>query len=433
MTVKPFHLAWFVSRGYGPKAWRLPWGGPRPETWTRPDLFVDLARAMERAAFDYIMVEDSSNIPYTYQNSHDTYLRLAVDSPKLDPAVLASFMIQATKHLGIVTTCSTTEYPPYLLARLMNTLDHVSEGRAGWNLVTGSNDGGAQNYSLDRQYPHDERYDMADEHVDIVTRLWESWEPDAMIVDPEKEIFADPSKVSPIHYEGKYFKVRGPLCAPRSPQGRPVICQAGGSARGRAFAARWAETIIASAGSVAAMKEFRNDVRARAAAYGRDPDSIKVLFLIQPIVDQFRDTAFERKKAMEADIESHLEWHLASFSRLTGIDFSKYDVDEPLPELTSNGHQTVAARYKGRTLREIAGTGRSVAGIELVGTYQDVAAKMIEVADEVGGDGFLIMNGELTRRFITEITDGLVPELQRRGAVRKHYEGKTFRENLLAF
>ncbi|WP_158745529.1 NtaA/DmoA family FMN-dependent monooxygenase [Acidisphaera sp. L21] len=433
MPKKPFHLAWFVSRGYGPKAWRMPWGGPNPEQWVKPDMLVDVARALERAGFDYVMIEDSSNIPYTYQNAHDTYLRLAVDSPKLDPAVLASFMIQATKNIGIITTLSTTEYPPYLLARLTNTLDHVSEGRAGWNLVTGSNDGGAQNYGLAGQFPHDQRYDMAEEFVDAVTQLWESWDADAMVIDQEREIFADPAKVHPIHYEGEYVRTRGPLAAPRSPQGRPVICQAGGSPRGRAFAAKWAETIIASAGTVEAMKSLREDIRARAIGYGRNPDSIKILFLISPLVDEFHDSAIARRDARVVDAKTHMDWHLASFSRLTGIDLSKYHLDEPLPELTSNGHRTVAKQFEGRTPRQLVSGGSSTPGVELVGTYQHVAAQMSEIIDEVGGDGFLLMQGDLTRRYVTEIADGLVPELQRLGVVRKKYEHKMLRDNLMAY
>ncbi|PLZ00226.1 LLM class flavin-dependent oxidoreductase [Burkholderia sp. WAC0059] len=433
MARTPFHLAWFISRGYGPKAWRLPWGGPNPKGWTSPGLFVDLARSIERAAFDYVMIEDSSNIPYTYQNSHDTYLRYAVDSPKLDPAVLASFLIQATQRLGVVTTLSTTEYHPFQLARLTNTLDHVSNGRAGWNLVTGSNDGGAQNFGLDRQYPHDQRYDMADEFVDLVVRLWESWETDAVVMDPRNEIFADPTKVHPVHFEGQYFRSRGPLGAPRSPQGRPVICQAGGSPRGRQFAAQWAETVIGTARSVASMKAFRDDIRARARAAGRDPERIKVLFLITPIVDESRENAEMRRRAQLEDAERHLDLHIASLSRLSGIDFSKFDLDEPLPELQSNGHQTLVAQYAGRTLREISGTGKMLSDVNLVGTAQDVAARLSEIVDEVGGDGFLLMDPDLTRRYVAEITDGLVPELQRLGVVRTQYEHEHFRDNLMAF
>ena len=152
------------------------------------------------------MIEDSWNVPYTYKNSHETYLRLAVDSPKLDPAVLAPFMIQATSRIGIITTLSTTEYNPFLLARLTNTLDHVSDGRAGWNLVTGSNDGGAQNFGYERQFPHDQRYEMADDYVELVQKLWDSWDADAMVIDQESEIFADPAKVRPVFHEGKYFR-----------------------------------------------------------------------------------------------------------------------------------------------------------------------------------------------------------------------------------
>jgi long-chain alkane monooxygenase len=433
MSKQPFHLAWFISKGYGPKGWRQPWGGPNPHSWVKPDLLVHLAKELERAAFDYVMIEDSSNIPYTYENSHETYLRLAVDSPKLDPSVLAPFMIQATSRIGIITTLSTTEYNPFMLARLTNTLDHVSDGRSGWNLVTGSNDGGAQNYGLEGQYPHDQRYDMADEYVEVVQKLWDSWEPDAMVIDREQEIFAHPDKVHPVHHEGHYFRSRGPLSGPRSPQGHPVICQAGGSPRGRTFAARWAETIISSASSVAAMKEFRDDIRAQAAGFGRNPDHIKVLFLIAPIIDEFQDTALARKQGRIDEANAHMDFYLAHMSRLTGIDFSKYDLDEKLPTLTSNGHRTVAAQYSGRTPRQIIQAGRSLQDVDLVGTPDTVARQMSEIIDAVGGDGFLVTDPEFTRRYISEVADGLVPALQKLGVVRKRYEHVMLRDNLLAF
>lgn len=433
MAKIPFHLGWFVMKGYGPKGWRSGWGGPNPHSWVKPDLLVHLAKELERAAFDYVMIEDSCNVPYTYKNSHETYLRLAVDSPKLDPAVLAPFMMQATSRIGIITTLSTTEYNPFLLARLTNALDHVSEGRAGWNLVTGSNDGGAQNFGHDKQFPHDERYEMAEEFVDVVTKLWESWDADAMVIDEEREIFADPAKVRPIHHEGKYFRSRGPLSAPQSPQGRPVICQAGGSPRGRAFAARWAETIIASAKSVGAMKEFRDDIRRQAAGFGRNPDHIKVMFLVAPIVDQSMEGAQVRQQARAAEAESHIEFYLANMSRVTGIDFSKYGLDEKLPELTSNGHLSVAKGFSGRTPRDIVQQGRSLSDYDLVGTPARVAAQMAEIMEAVGGDGFLIMDPDFTRRYITEIADGLTPALQKLGVVRTKYEHAMLRDNLRAF
>jgi FMN-dependent oxidoreductase (nitrilotriacetate monooxygenase family) len=433
MAKTPFHLGWFVMKGYGPKGWRSGWGGSNPHSWVKPDLLIHLAKELERAAFDYVMIEDSNNVPYTYKNSHETYLRLAVDSPKLDPAVLAPMIMQQTKNIGIITTLSTTEYNPFLLARLTNTLDHVSDGRAGWNIVTGSNDGGAQNFGYDKQFPHDQRYEMADEYVDVVQKLWNSWDADAMVIDEENEIFADPSKVHPIFHEGKYFRSRGPLSAPRSPQGHPVICQAGGSPRGRTFAARWAETIIASASSVDQMKAFRDDIRAQAAAFGRNPDHIKLMFLIAPVIDMTMQAAQERKKAQLADIDAHIEFALANMSRVTGIDFSKYDLDEKLPELTSNGHLSVAKGYSGRTPREIIMQGRTLQGVDLVGTPTHVAAQMADVMDAVGGDGFLIMDPDFTRRYITEIADGLTPALQKLGVVRKKYEFAMLRDNLRAF
>ncbi|OGA12590.1 MAG: luciferase, partial [Betaproteobacteria bacterium RIFCSPHIGHO2_12_FULL_69_13] len=338
MAQRQFHLAWFLSQGYGPKSWRGDWPGSDIARWMMPDLFIDLAKGMERACMDYMIIEDSSNVPYTYQGSHDSYLKYAASTPKLDPAVLVPYLAQATTHLGLVPTLSVSEYPPYLLARLVNSLDHVTEGRIGWNCVTGSNDGAAQNYGHDRHHPHDERYDIADEFADVVTRLWEAWEPDAVVLDRAAPMFADGSKVHPIHHEGKYFKCRGPLNAPRSPQGRVPICQAGGSPRGQAFAARWADTIITDGGgSAASMKAYRDEVRRRAVALGRDPDGIKVLFLAHPIIDVTMDAARERARLEQAEAEKHIDLHLSGMSRLTGIDFSKFDLDTPLPELTTNG------------------------------------------------------------------------------------------------
>ena len=431
---RPFHLAWFLSQGYGPKSWRTDWPGSDIRRWMRPDLFVELARAMERACFDYLIIEDSSNVPYTYQGAHDTYLKYAASTPKLDPAVLVPYLAQATEHLGIVPTLSVSEYPPYLLARLVNSLDHVTEGRIGWNCVTGSNDGAAQNYGRDKHYPHDERYDIADEFADVVTRLWEAWEPDAVVLDRDAPMFADGTKVHPIHHEGKYFRCRGPINAPRSPQGRVPICQAGGSPRGQLFASRWADTIITEGGgSVEKMKEYRDNVRRQAAEFGRNPDDIKVLFLAQPIIDVSMEAARERVRMKEVESEQHIDLQLSGMSRLTGIDFSKFDLDAPLPELTTNGHQSSLAKWIGKTPRSIVKTYGRKAGIDFTGTADHVAGMMQEVMEEVGGDGFLLFNSYFDRRYVIEVCDGLVPELQRRGLTRKAYAHRHLRDNLLEF
>ena len=431
---RPFHLAWFLSQGYGPKSWRTDWPGSDIRRWMMPDLFVELARAMERACFDYLIIEDSSMVPYTYQGKHDTYLKYAASTPKLDPAVLVPYLAQATEHLGIVPTLSVSEYPPYLLARLVNSLDHVTEGRMGWNCVTGSNDGAAQNYGRDKQYPHDERYDIADEFADVVTRLWEAWEPDAVVLDRDAPMFADGTKVHPIHHEGKYFRCRGPINAPRSPQGRVPICQAGGSPRGQLFASRWADTIITEGGGgVEKMKEYRDNVRRQAAEFGRNPDDIKVLFLAQPIIDVSMEAARERVRMKEVEMDQHIDLHLSGMSRLTGIDFSKFDLDAPLPELTTNGHQSSLAKWIGKTPRSIVKTYGRKGGIDFSGTADHVAGMMQEVMEEVGGDGFLFFNSYFDRRYVIEVCDGLVPELQRRGLTRKAYAHRHLRDNLLEF
>ena len=435
MSDPKFHLAWFLSRGFGPKAWHHEWGGTdaAQARWMMPDLFVDLARAMERACFDYLIIEDSCNVPYTYQGSHDTYLRYAAATPKLDPATLVPYLAMATKHLGLVPTLSASEYPPYLLARLVNSLDHLTEGRVGWNIVTGSSDGGAQNYGTAKHIPHDERYDRADEMAEIVTQLWDSWEPDAVVLDRDNVVFADGQKVHAIDYKGKYFQVRGPLTAPRSPQGRPVLCQAGGSPRGQLFAARWADTIIATAESVAGMKEIRRKVHANAVQWGRDPRSIKILFLADPIVDRSMEQARDRRDAEKKLTVDQIDFALAMMSTLTGIDFAKFPVDEPLPELVSNGHQSSAAKWTGRTPREIVLQRANRSGLDYTGTPDHVAAMMGEVMEEVGGDGYLLTFGDFSRRYVAEICDGLVPELQRRGLTKRGYSHQTFRDNLLSF
>ncbi len=435
MSKKPFHLAWFLSQGYGPKSWRSDFPGADVARWMMPDLFVDLAQGMERACFDYMIIEDSSNVPYTYKGSHDTYLKYAASAPKLDPAVLVPYMAQATKHLGLVPTLSVSEYPPYLLARLVNTLDHTTEGRVGWNCVTGSNDGAAQNYGRDKHREHDERYDVADEFADVVTRLWEAWDEDAMVLDPSIPMFADGANVRPINHAGKYFKVRGPINAPRSPQGRVPICQAGGSPRGLEFASRWADTIITDGGgSVASMKAYRDDVRKRAVAIGRDPDRIKVLFLANPFVDTTMEAARERRRLDEIEAEKHVDMQLSGMSRITGIDFSRFDLDEPLPPtLKTNGHQSSLAKWIGKTPRAIVRSYNRKAGFDFTGTPDYVGGMMQDIMEEVGGDGFLLFNGYFDRRYIMEVCDGLVPELQRRGLTRKKFAHKHFMDNLMEF
>jgi FMN-dependent oxidoreductase (nitrilotriacetate monooxygenase family) len=430
-----FHMGWFVGRGYSVHAWNQPWSGTIGTDYMRPDLYIDLVRAMERACFDYVMIEDGSFVPDAYTGSPEWYLHNAYTVPKHDPMPLVPLLAQATRRLGIVATMTTGFYPPYLAARLGATLDHLTQGRVGLNLVTAHNDRTAQNFGLERHHEHDLRYEIADEWIQVVDKLWQSWEPDAVVADPESGMYADFRKVHPIDFAGKYFKSRGPLNMPPGPQRRPVICQAGLSPAGRAFAAKYSDTIVAVARGVAAAKRYRDDVRNRMVGPGRNPDDCKVLFSASIVLGETVAEATAKKARADAALVSNLEPRLAFLSFLSGLDFSKLPLDEPLEAVKTNAS-------RGLTLLLTSGTGKSTlremltdpasGGIDFVGTPDSVAAEMGEAAEEMGGDGFMITEG-VTRRAISEITDGLAPALRRRGLIRTGYPHKLFRDNLLAF
>lgn len=433
MSAKPFHLAWFGAGGFGVKSWNKTWSGTGGKDWATGRLWVDVAQALERACFDYIIIEDSSYVPDAYGDSMEAYLASATATPKLDPSVLAPIMAWETEKIGIVPTLSITEYHPYMLARKINTLDLMSGGRTGWNIVTSSSHRAAQNYGKDLLEEHDLRYDMADEFYELATRLWDSWDEDAVVLDEERGVWADFSKVRTVDFEGRFYRSRGPLNGPRSPQGYPVFTQAGGSPRGKRFAARTANSIISGVdGGVEGMKKFREDVRAEAAAAGRNPDDVKVLFLASPVVGETDAEAQAKRERQRAWAEAHPEQGLLHHARHSGIDWSKFDIDTPIPETVStNGHQQMLAQAIGKTPRQILREGRGA--VEFVGTPQTIAAHMEEVMAEVGGDGFLINNFDLNRRYVSEIADGLVPALQKRGLTRTEYSFDTFRDNLLEF
>jgi len=434
LGANPFHLGWFLGNSFGVHGWNQQWGGTGGEDWTQPDLHIELARALERACFDYLLLEDSLFVPDNYGDSMEFYLARALRAPKNDPLPLVPLLAQATTHLGLVPTISTSFYPPYLLARLIATLDLMSKGRVGCNFVTSTAERAAQNFGLDAHLEHDLRYEMADEFVDLVTQLWSSWDADAIVMDRNAGIFVDHTKVRAINFKGRFFSSRGPLNTARPPQGRPVLVQAGGSPQGQQFAAKHMDSVIAAVSTVGEMKMFRGDLRRRLAAEGRDPESCKLFFVISPTLGETNGEAQERFRRRQAQREAAPELTLAQMGSLTDIDFSTFDLDAPIGELSTNGQQGTLKRFlaQGRTLREIAGNYRY--GLEdiVVGTADHVAGVMAEVMEEVGGDGFMF-SGPVTRRFVAEVTDGVVPALQRRGLVRTAYEHQHFRDNLLAF
>ncbi len=428
------HLGWFVGKGYSVHGWNQPWTGNIADDWMEPDLYIDLAKAMERACFDYLLIEDGSFVADSYGGSQDYFLRNAFSVPKSDPMPLVPLIGQATQRLGIVPTMTTSFYPPFLGARLATTLDHLTHGRVGLNLVTAHNDRSAQNYGLDQHYEHDLRYEMADEWIDVANRLWASWDAGAIVKDAKTGTFIDPGAVRPIEFEGRFYKSRGPLNTAPGPQGRPVICQAGGSPAGREFASKHADTIIAKCRTVELAKAYRRDISERMARNGRAPSDCKVLFGTTVVLADTVAEAQERKRQMDAGLVASIPSRLASISYLTGIDFSKYDLDAPMPEFTTNASRASAnalVASQAKTLRENLmdpGSGN----IDFIGTPDSVAAEMGEVIQEIGGDGFLFSD-PLTRKKLVEVTDGLAPALKKRGLLKKGYAYKTFRENLLEF
>jgi FMN-dependent oxidoreductase (nitrilotriacetate monooxygenase family) len=437
MQQKPFHLGWFMN--FTPDEWHEPFGqGGSP--WDG-QFYIEMARTLERACFDYIMIEDKLMVSETYGGSAEAGLRGGVMVPKHDPAPLAVAMGMATSRLGVVATMSTLAYPPFLMARLSSTIDSLTKGRFGWNIVTSAEDLAAQNFGLEKLPARELRYAMAEEYMDVMGKLFASWEPGAVVLDRAAGIYADFKKVHPIYHEGKFYKVRGPLNTVPSPQGRPVYVQAGASPRGRDFAAKHADSIVSVASGVSDMKAFRADIRARAAAAGRNPDDIKILFCVTPTVGETEQDAHDKHNRM-LNSPSFIDDMLASISAITDIDFAKFALDDPLPErLVTNGEQGSLDKFQqygsGKTLRQLVvdGAGGLVSSVELIGTPEQVAERMGEVMAEVGGDGFLITTPVLrvSRRYVVEIADGLIPALQRRGLTRTAYKHEKLRDHLLEF
>ena len=431
---KPFHLAWFTNFTAGNWDGTFTHGG---SPWDGR-FFVEMAQALERACFDYVIYEDKLLVPEAFRGSPETTLKFGHQVPKHDPVPLATMVAAMTSKIGVVPTMSTLAWPPFMLARASSTIDHIANGRFGWNIVTSGEDLAAQNFGMDVLPPRETRYAMADEYMDVVNRLFDSWEPDAVVLDRARGVYADHSKVHPIHFKGEHFKVRGPLNTAPSPQGRPTYVQAGGSPRGRDFAAKHADSIIATANEISGMKEFRDDVRARAEKLGRDPDDIKILYLVYPIVGETSQEARDKHARMIAE-PWYAEAAIAGIGQITDIDFSQYVLDEPLPhKLVTNGESGALDKFQqwgsGKTLRQLAAE-RYDNGLDLIGTPDEVAERMGAVMEAVGGDGYLISTPfqRISRRQINEVCEGLAPALQRRGLMRTEYHHKTLRDNLRAF
>ena len=414
------------------------WRHPDSQAWKYKDLdyWVELAKLLERGYFDSVFIADVVGVYDIYRGSVETSLLDADQVPVNDPFFQVPAMATVTKHLGFGVTSALTYEQPYALARKFSTLDHLTKGRVAWNVVTSYLNSAAVNLGLKQQISHDERYDIADEFLDVTYKLWEgSWDEDAVLRDRERGIFTDPSKVHPIGHKGKYYDVPGIHLSEPSPQRTPVIFQAGASSRGRAFAAKHAEGVFISPATAEQAREVSDDIRNRAVAAGRSRDSVKVFTLLTVITGESDEAA----QAKYRDYLSYAngEGMLSFYGGWTGIDFSEYDPDQPLEAIDNDSIRSVlellatADPDRKWTPRDII-KHRSIGGLGpvLVGGPKTVADEMERWVDVGGIDGFNLAYA-ITPGTFEDLVEFIVPELQRRGRVRTSYEGDTLRENLL--
>ena len=410
-------------------AWRYP--GAFPDANFNLDHTVRFIQTLERGKFDTFFMAD-----------HMAVLNMPVEALKrshtvtsFEPFTLLSALAMVTKRIGLIATGSTTFDAPYHIARRFASLDHISHGRAGWNIVTTSNPDAAKNFGMEEHMEHGERYRRAREFYDVVTGLWDSWADDAFIRDVESGIYLDPDKMHVLNHKGEYLSVRGPVNIARPVQGWPVIVQAGASESGRQLAAETAEAVFTAQSSLDAGREFYADVKGRMRKLGRNPDHMVIMPGCLVVIG---DTA-EEAKAKRAKLDSlvHYANAIATLSIALGTDASKFDPDGPLPDdipesnASKSGRERAIALAKREnfTVRQLAQRLGGHGGLAMVGTPKTIADEMEEWLMTEGSDGFTIQFPFLPQG-LDDFVDKLVPELQRRGLFRKEYEGATLRENL---
>lgn len=406
--------------------------------YDRAEYWEHIARTLERGKFDMLFFADTYNLHDTYAQSPDLAIRYALQYPRQDPVVLVPIVARATRNLAIGLTASTTFIPPFYLARKLATLDHLTEGRLGWNVVTSFGANEAANFGLVEMLSHAERYDRADEYMKLCYKLWHSWDADAVIMDRENGYFADPAKVHRVDHVGTYFRCRGPLSVPRSPQGIPLIIQAGQSPDGIAFAARHAEATFAIGSNLDGIRRYRCRLNAALREQGRRPEDVRVLWGTLIFVGETGAEARAKQQRMIDNIP--VEAGLALMSGHHGIDFSKFPREvklKNLKDIQAVGNQgllqVVLNDYGDElTLAEAAKRyGYAFAGLPIVGTPSSVADQMEEILDAGEGDGFNVVTSDSLPGSIEDVVDFVVPELQRRGLFRTEYGPETtLRERL---
>ncbi|GAA3476075.1 LLM class flavin-dependent oxidoreductase [Streptomyces yanii] len=426
---RKIHLALHPYGVGGPGQHGL-WKDPRVAKNASIDInyYIQQAQAAEHALFDALFIVDSQFINSTYP-AH--YLN------RLEPLTLLSAVATHTKHIGLVGTASSTYNSPFNLARRFASLDHISGGRAGWNVVTSFDTGTSKNFGLDEHLDYATRYSRALEFVQVARGLWDSYEDDAFPADVERNVFLDPAKLHTIDHVGEHFRVAGPLNLSRSPQGQPVIFQAGVSEEGRDLAARVAEGIYAPGGSLQQAQEYYADIKKRTAAYGRDPEHIKIFLHGGPVVAATDQDARRREREIFEE-DNDFDRNLALLGRSFGAyDFSRHDLDAPFPDvaqLAEKGGRTGAAKIINRakaenlTLRQVAESVNEFRSSPFVGAPETVADSIERWFDAGTFDGINL--AFRTNDDLNLFVDGVVPLLQKRGLFRTEYEADTLRGNL---
>lgn len=421
------HLnAFLMGVGHHEAAWRHPRADAR--NILSVTHFQNLGRIAESGKLDSVFFADGLAVGPRIKHNTQTVF---------EPITLLTAIASATDRIGLIATASTGYHSPYTLTRSFASLDHISGGRAGWNIVTSAGADEAANFGLDDIPDHTGRYRRAREFVDVATALWDSWDDDAIVLDPEAGVFADPDKVHSIHHDGDLFRVRGPLNSPRSVQGRPLLVQAGSSEDGKDFAARYAEAIFTAQRTIEEGVAFYRDVKARAVAYGRSADEIKILPGIVTYIGPTEDAARDLEQEL-TDLISP-EYSLRQLSNMLGVDLTAHALDAPLPPLppieqiegNKSRYQLVRdlAEQESLTVRQlIAKLGGGRGHRTFAGTAEQVADNLQEWFEAGAADGFNVMPPYLPGGLADFVTQ-VVPILQRRGLFRTEYSGRTLREH----
>jgi alkanesulfonate monooxygenase len=412
------HTAW----------WRYP--GAYPDANFNLQHLVRFIQTLERARFDAFFMADHLAV----LNMPIEALRRSATSTSFEPLTLLSALAMVTERIGLIATASTTFDEPYHIARRFASLDHISNGRAAWNIVTTSNPDAALNFGRTDHVEHDERYRRAREFFSVVTGLWDSWADDAWLRDQATGIFFDPAKMHVLQHKGEHLTVRGPLNIARPVQGWPVIVQAGASEAGRQLAAETAEMVFGSGRTIEDARAYYKDVKGRMRQLGRSPDHLK--FLPGVLVFVGRTTEEANKKKALLDSLVHPDSSVPNLSMRLGVDASRFELDAPLPDIPpSNASQSgrdsmvALARRDNLTVRQLAQMAGAYGGLQMAGTAEEIADTMQTWLETEACDGFNVMFPTVPAG-LDDFVDLVVPELQRRGIFRREYEGATLREHL---